>query len=154
MIRLAILVLITLTLGNATPAHIYKSFPPERKAYATSVQKKTVPSVPVAQVAVQAENPVAQAAPAPSAPAITDVVNCGSDPYMAYIYSHESGCSTTRTNSIGCVGLGQACPGSKLYAVCPTLTWDCENSFFVTYANARYGSPYQAYLVWLNQHWW
>lgn len=90
----------------------------------------------------------------PPTPTITDVVNCGSDPYMAQIYTHESGCSTTRTNSIGCVGLGQACPGSKLYAVCPTLDWNCENNFFINYANAVYGSPALAWAAWQVKHWW
>lgn len=82
------------------------------------------------------------------------VTNCGSDPYMAQIYTRESGCSTTRTNSIGCLGLGQACPGSKLLAVCPTMDWNCENNFFTNYANVRYGGPAQAWAVWQSQSWW
>lgn len=71
---------------------------------------------------------------------------------MAYIYSHESGCRTDAINSIGCAGLGQACPGSKL--PCSLSDWDCQNAYFTSYALGRYGSTYNAYVFWVNHHWW
>lgn len=77
--------------------------------------------------------------------------NCGSDPYMAYIYSHESGCRTTAVNSIGCRGIGQACPGDKLPC---GADFACQDAFFRAYAVARYGSTYAAYQFWLGAHWW
>lgn len=79
---------------------------------------------------------------------------CGDNQYSSYIYSHESGCSTNITNSEGCIGIGQACPASKLIAACPSLDYACENTFFTTYAVARYGSWEGAYNAWLSQHWW
>lgn len=72
----------------------------------------------------------------------------------AYIYAHESGNNPTAQNSIGCLGLGQACPGEKLLAVCPTLEYGCEDTFFTNYALARYGSWQIAYQHWLNFRWW
>lgn len=76
---------------------------------------------------------------------------CGSDPYMAYIYQHESGCSTTALNSIGCRGIAQACPGSKLPC---GADFTCQDIWFKAYAIQRYGSTYNAYVFWLGNHWW
>lgn len=78
--------------------------------------------------------------------------NCGTDPYMAYIYQHESGCRTTALNSIGCYGIGQSCPASKI-AHCGA-DWTCQNAWFTNYANVRYGSTYGAYQFWLQHSWW
>jgi len=139
-------------LGQATPTHIYKSFPPEHKAFAaSSVKEKTVPSEPVVQTAVQTEVPVPVKAVEPTPPA--PITGCGSDPNMAYIYTHESGCNTASINaSSGACGLGQALPCSKL--PCTLSDWDCQNSFFVTYAIERYGSTYAAMLAWQAKSWW
>jgi len=71
-----------------------------------------------------------------------------------FIYDHESGNNPTRRNSAGCLGLGQACPGSKLLAVCPTLDYNCEDNYFTNYANSRYGGWQGAYIFWLNHRWW
>lgn len=79
-------------------------------------------------------------------------VNCGSDPYMAYIYQKESGCRTTAVNPQGCYGIGQACPASKI-AHCGA-DFACQDAWFRNYAISRYGSTYQAYQVWLSQRWW
>lgn len=85
--------------------------------------------------------------------------NCGDNYYAAYIYGNESGghvvgnCDTGARNGSGCLGIGQACPGSKLLAVCPNLDYDCENAFFTDYAN-KYGGWAGAYQFWLNNHWW
>lgn len=115
----------------------------------------SIKDTPLSNVEVLQAVEVVKSTPSPViAPTIANVTDCGSDPYMAQIYQHESGCSTTRTNSIGCLGLGQSCPASKLLAVCPTMDWACENAWFTNYANNRYGSPAQAWAVWQVQRWW
>ena len=78
---------------------------------------------------------------------------CGSDPNMAYIYTHESGCNTASINaSSGACGLGQAYPCSKL--PCSLSDWTCQNNYFTAYAVARYGSTYAAMLYWEANSWW
>lgn len=73
----------------------------------------------------------------------------------AYIYMHESGNNPERWNSSGCVGLGQACPASKLLAVCPVLTdYACQDAWFTNYATKRYGGWSGAYQFWLAHNWW
>lgn len=139
--------LVTFALVQATPAHIYKSFPPEHKAKALSAEKKTVP--PVAVTAVQAETPAAAPEAAPVESPVTD---CGSDPLMAYIYTVESGCRTNAVNYLGCIGLGQACPGPKL--PCSQNDWNCQNDWFRNYAVQRYGSIYNAYVFRTQNNWW
>lgn len=89
-----------------------------------------------------------------SAPVTAAISGCGDNTYSAYIYSHESGCNTTITNSEGCIGIGQACPASKLLAACPSLDYACENSFFSAYAVGKYGSWEAAYGFWVQNHWW
>jgi len=74
--------------------------------------------------------------------------------YKAFIYQHESGNDPTRWNSSGCLGLGQACPASKLLAVCPDMDYACEDAFFTNYANARYGGWAGAYAFWTQNRWW
>lgn len=71
------------------------------------------------------------------------------------IFSGESGWRTGVTNASGCAGLGQACPGSKLAAVCPNWRTDpvCQTKFFAGYAQ-RYGGWQGAAAVWQRQHWW
>lgn len=97
--------------------------------------------------------PVAQPeAPAVVQPPVTGVQNCGDNIYKQYIYQHESGCRTDAVNSIGCAGLGQACPGSKL--PCSLSDWACQDNYFSNYAIQRYGSWANAYAFWLNNHWW
>jgi len=80
----------------------------------------------------------------------------GQQPYADFIISHESGWRTNATNGSGCAGLGQACPGSKLAAVCPAWQVDavCQMRFFSNYANGKYGSWQGAYAAWQRQHWW
>lgn len=79
---------------------------------------------------------------------------CGDNSYANYIYMHESSCSLTVTNAEGCVGIGQACPASKLYAACPNLSYACENAWFSNYAVARYGGWAGAYTWWVANHYW
>jgi hypothetical protein len=78
---------------------------------------------------------------------------CGDNSYAQYMYEHESGCSTTVENAGGCLGIGQACPGSKLLAICPDEDYTCENAFFTAYA-AKYGGWAGAYDFWVSHGWW
>jgi uncharacterized protein YabE (DUF348 family) len=72
-----------------------------------------------------------------------------------YIISRESGWRLDARNSGGCLGLGQACPGSKLINACPNYTndADCQLRFFTNYVNGRYGSWNGAYNFWSVNHW-
>lgn len=72
-----------------------------------------------------------------------------------YIISRESGWRLDARNSSGCLGLGQACPGSKLVNVCPEYANDaiCQLRFFTNYVNGRYGSWNGAYQFWIVNHW-
>lgn len=101
-----------------------------------------------AQVAAQRQKAVVAT---PSAPQI--VSGCGDNAYASFIYMHESGCNLTARNAGGCLGIGQACPGSKLLAVCPDLSYACQNAYFTAYAS-RYGGWAGSYDFWLRNHWW
>lgn len=76
--------------------------------------------------------------------------------YADYVIGRESGWRLNARNPSGCLGLGQACPGSKLVNACPAWESDavCQLSFFSGYANGRYGSWQGAYNFWLAHHWW
>lgn len=74
--------------------------------------------------------------------------------YKAYIYGNESGNNPKRWNSSGCLGIGQSCPASKLLAVCPSLSYACEDQFFTNYAIERYGSWEKAAYFWSQNRWW
>lgn len=146
--------LLTTTLVQVTPAHIYKKFPPSHKVSAET----KVPTVPA--VEAKADTPPVQTetlqpvalAPVVVTPPTQPITACGSDPQMAYIYTVESGCRTGAYNELGCRGLGQACPGGKL--PCSDSDWTCQDNWFRNYAVERYGSIYNAYVFRLNHNWW
>lgn len=73
-----------------------------------------------------------------------------------FVIARESGWNLAARNAGGCLGLGQACPGSKLVNACPNWQSDatCQIQFFTGYANSRYGSWQGAYEAWLVKHWW
>jgi len=75
--------------------------------------------------------------------------------YVDYIFSRESHWNAAALNSSGCGGLGQACPSSKLAAVCSNWQNDpvCQTRFFSGYAG-RYDGWAGAYNFWINHHWW
>lgn len=87
------------------------------------------------------------------APIITVAYPQSDNAYKAFIYSHESGNDPTKWNSSGCLGLGQACPASKLLNVCPTMEYACEDAYFSSYAS-KYGGWAGAYAFWLANSWW
>lgn len=70
----------------------------------------------------------------------------------AFIYQKESGNNPAAVNSIGCRGLGQACPGSKL--PCSNSDYACQDAYFTNYAETRYGSWEAAYNFWQKNMWW
>lgn len=76
--------------------------------------------------------------------------NCGSP--KACIYMKESGNNPAAVNSIGCRGIGQACPGSKL--PCSDSDYACQDAWFTNYAVTRYGGWDQAWQFWQSHHWW
>lgn len=100
-----------------------------------------------AQVTAPEQN-TPQTAPEP----VVGVTNCGDNPYKQFIYQHESGCRTNAINPLGCAGIGQACPGSKL--PCSLADFACQDAYFTNYAVSRYGSWEGAYNAWLRQGWW
>ena len=83
---------------------------------------------------------------ASAAPAATWDGVCGDNAYAHEIYMQESGCRIGAVNSIGCIGIGQSCPASKLANVCPdwATNYACQNEFFTRYAMS-YGSWKQAH---------
>lgn len=68
-----------------------------------------------------------------------------------FIYAHESGNNVNALNSIGCRGLGQACPGSKLPC---GADYACQDAWFSQYASERYGGWINAYQWWIIHKWW
>ncbi len=74
----------------------------------------------------------------------------------SFIISRESGWRLNARNAGGCLGLGQACPGTKLTNACPNYAndADCQLRFFNGYAVGRYGSWNAAYNFWQVNHWW
>lgn len=73
--------------------------------------------------------------------------------YVNFIISRESNWNPNSRNASGCLGLGQACPGSKLLAVCPSLDGVCQLKYFSGYAG-RYGGWGGAYSFWTSHHYW
>lgn len=119
---------------------------------ATKVETPTPEPTP--QPAPQAE-PVAPPEPEPVVAEQPVVTYHSDDFYMEYIFQHESSGNPYARNYLGCLGLGQACPGSKLLSVCPNLgDVACQVGFFTNYAVNRYGSWANAYAFWTNNHWW
>lgn len=72
--------------------------------------------------------------------------------YKDYIYFRESGCRTDAVNPIGCKGIGQACPASKI-AHCGN-DFACQDAWFSNYAVTRYGGWEAAWSFWLQHSWW
>lgn len=126
------------------------------------------PTPPPAEAIVAAVTPLPEPTPTPI-PVVTPTTapvasgprsGCGDNEYAAFIYGNESGgkipgnCNPSAQNAGGCLGIGQACPGSKVTAACPNLDYDCENKFFTEYAISRYGSWLGAYQFWVANNWW
>jgi TolA-binding protein len=118
------------------------------------VQAKVDEKSNIAQAATETLNTITATPTASADPLTATVDGCGDNAMANYIYTHESSCNLSVVNAEGCIGIGQACPASKLTAVCPGLDYACENAFFTDYANTRYGGWEGAYAFWTQNHWW
>jgi cell division protein FtsB len=86
----------------------------------------------------------------------TGAVFSGSgDQYLDWIISKESGGNSYAVNaSSGACGLGQSLPCSKVLNACGSLSnVQCQIDWVHNYTIARYGSPYNAYIFWTQNHW-
>jgi len=81
-------------------------------------------------------------------------ISSGDYGYVNYVISRESNWNPAAVNGGGCLGLGQACPGSKLTAVCSLSDPVCELKYFTGYANGRYGGWGGAYNFWTSHGYW
>jgi LysM repeat protein len=115
---------------------------PDRMAAITPV----VSSAPVAQAA----SPATTTYRAPSYTAASYPVS--GDSAKAFIYSHESGNNPNATNPTGCYGLGQDCNG-RVRAMCGA-DYACQDAYFTSYANSRYGGWGGAVAFWQTHGWW
>jgi hypothetical protein len=102
---------------------------------------------------------------APKAEAYSDP-----NPYINFIVQHESGGIPSRTNSIGCYGLMQACVTTTapfgcnghcawetLRQFCPDWATNvsCQLIWFSHYKDSRYGGSWvTAYIFWQKNSWW
>ena len=89
---------------------------------------------------------------AASAPQQAKTYPIPEDEAKAFIYMHESSNNPAAVNSIGCRGLGQACPGSKL--PCSSSDYACQDEWFTNYMLQRYGSWNNARAFWIANNWW
>lgn len=89
--------------------------------------------------------------------AILGAAGVPSSEYYAadFVISRESGWNLAAHNASGCLGLGQACPGSKLVAACPDWQTNatCQVGYFSGYAK-KYGGWQGAYNFWVLNGWW
>ena len=99
----------------------------------------------------QADEKQRLAVAAQNASGTTKVSAASGNFYKDFIYHHESGNRTTAVNSLGCRGIGQACPGTKL--PCGD-DYACQDAWFTNYAMQRYGSWENAYNFWVANRWW
>lgn len=101
---------------------------------------------------VYAAELAATPAPVPTpTPVAATYAKPSGDTDKAYIYGHESGNNPAAVNSIGCRGLGQACPGEAL--PCGN-DYDCQDQYFTNYMLQRYGSWAAARAFWEAHSWW
>lgn len=139
--------------------------PPPKKAEAVNPQHiKKVQLVVMPPVSTQPQA-VTQPESPPQVPAQADTTAAVETPTCVYGFSvsdyyenlvmqRESSGNSCATNYLGCVGLFQACPGSKLYAACPTLDVNCQLTFFTDYMLATYGSWANAWNSEVTRGWW
>lgn len=121
-------------------------------ALKAEADKKATEAAQAALVQNQSQTQVSNQSPVKMP--VKTISGCGDNTYAQFIYEHESGCNLNARNAGGCLGIGQACPGSKLLNACPDLSYACQNAFFTAYANSAYGGWAGAYAKWQRSHWW
>lgn len=121
-----------------------------KKEIETIKQSKAAEKAIIAAETAQKKATIAQKVESYVAPKAVASSLSDNDAKM-FIYMHESGNRTTALNSIGCRGLGQACPGSKL--PCGD-DYACQDAWFTNYAVSRYGGWQGAYQFWIAHRWW
>ena len=104
-----------------------------------------------AELQAKADRKASDLAKLQHAASITPTAYASGNQYKDFIYQHESGNNPSSVNSIGCRGLGQACPGTKLPC---GADYACQDAWFTNYALTRYGSWEAAYNFWVANHWW
>jgi outer membrane murein-binding lipoprotein Lpp len=81
----------------------------------------------------------------------------------SFIYMSESGNVPCKINggSVDCnydgnraCGIGQALPCQKLTAVCALSNYACQDAWFTSYMQSRYGTWENARAFWLAHKWW
>lgn len=83
----------------------------------------------------------------------TEATPVSANSAKAFIYSHESGNNPSAINpESGACGLGQALPCSKMG--CSLTDYSCQDAYFTTYMQSRYGSWGNAEGFWIAHHWW
>lgn len=102
-----------------------------------------------AKLDAKAKDIAVKASQAVGAPQMAYAATCGDA--KSCIYMKESGNNPNAVNSIGCRGIGQACPGSKLPC---DADYACQDAYFTNYAMTRYGSWENAWAFWEKNSWW
>lgn len=98
---------------------------------------------------LQAKRDSATAYAATPEPVAHPPANCGTPKQC--IYMKESGNNPAAVNSIGCRGIGQACPGTKLPC---GADYACQDAYFTNYAETRYNGWANAWQFWQAHGWW
>lgn len=155
MLRLITYIFIATTLSLTQTAQVHLAKPPLPDILTVSPQggmpikpKEPLPLLSGSFVLVTQLQSIYVAPPTPT----VTTIGCGSDPYQILIYTRESGCSTTATNSGGCYGLGQDCD-NVVRNLCGA-DWTCQNNYFTSYMQARYGSWAAGWQHELSYGWW
>lgn len=126
--------------------------PPSKTQVAPAISPLTTETKPVEAVqAPPAPEPVPEPIPAPTPVVATSTQPTDANADKMFIYQHESGNNPAAVNSIGCRGLGQACPGSKL--PCGD-DYACQDAYFTAYMTNRYGTWANARAWWEGHRWW
>jgi hypothetical protein len=133
----------------------YKKFKPIKKAHFKAPRTRVY--IKPRPTAAPVQKPIQSAQISPS----NVVSGCGvytshGNQYMDYIFTHESTNNPCAMNELGCIGLGQSCPGgSGLESDCPNWRTDveCQVRHFTAYAN-KYGGWAGSYAFWIANHYW
>lgn len=154
--KLIITILLTALLVQVAPQQkqVRIANQPKQAKVEVRVEAKSKPvtaSKPKAEVPTT--NVVKPVSVAPARPQAAYVAVGSSSEAKAFIYQKESGNNPAAINkSSGACGLGQALPCSKM--PCSLSDYACQDQFFTSYMQNRYGSWENAKAFWLSHKWW